>query len=319
MVVIHSPKNVLLVRMGGLGDLLVSFPSIYLLRRMLSPCFITLICRQEYGILLQQTGIVDDLISVDNRSISPFFDTVQPPSQQFSAWLNKFDLIVGWFQSKQSFFRERLLAFKKRRDIGFIIAQKDIQEPLNHYFFRRTAEIIARKESLATFSDCLFLPLSSKQKEEGLKLLGSNALEKKKLVIIHPGSGNRKKCWPLPNFLALIKRLGCRGVKGALITGIAEDWAQDELKSFCWPKDWLWLRNPSLIKLAGLLAQASFYVGNDSGITHLAAACRTKGLALFRQDLEKLWQPVGLINTLSAPCVSQIKKEEVWANIRNWL
>ena len=56
-------KSILLFRLGGLGDLLVAFPSIYLLRKELFPCSITLVCREEYGSLLKETGVVDNLVS----------------------------------------------------------------------------------------------------------------------------------------------------------------------------------------------------------------------------------------------------------------
>ncbi|MFQ5721246.1 MAG: glycosyltransferase family 9 protein [Candidatus Aminicenantales bacterium] len=313
-------KNLLLWRMGGLGDLLVALPSINLLRKTFSPCLITLICRPEYGALLQQTNVVDKLVSVEASWIGSFFSPAQPPDSQFSAWLDKFDSVIGWFNSKQNFLWHRLLAFKRQPEVNLIVARSGIEEPLSQYFFRKTSEIFLQKKSIPNFNDFLLLPLSKRQQKEGLKLLGSKFFEKeKKLVIIHPGSGSRPKCWPLPNFLSIIKRLAGRRVKGALITGEAENWLEEGLKSYTWPETWTWLKNPSLIKLAGLLSQALFYIGNDSGVTHLAAACGARSLALFRQDLEKVWQPAGLISTVSAPTLSQISQEEVWEKLINWL
>ncbi len=316
------PKSLLLWRMGGLGDLLVALPSINLLRKIFSPCLMTLICRPEYGALLMETGVVDELVSVEASWIGPFFNPAQPPTPQFSAWLDKFDLITGWFNSKHDFILARLLAFKKKYEVKVIEAQPGIRESLTQYFFRRTGEIFRRKECLPISKEFIFLPLTKRQQKEGLKLLGNSFFEKeKKLVIIHPGSGSRRKCWPLSNFLAFVERLSDKGVNGALITGGAEDWLEGELKSYNWPETWFWLKNPSLINLAGLLSQAHFYLGNDSGVTHLAAACGTKGLALFRHDLVTLWKPAGLVSTISAPEVSQISQKEVWEKIKDrlWL
>jgi ADP-heptose:LPS heptosyltransferase len=45
--------------------------------------------------------------------------------------------------------------------------------------------------------------------------------------------------------------------------------------------------------LAALLHHAGLYVGNDSGVTHLAAAWGAPTLALFGPTDPRLWAPVG--------------------------
>jgi ADP-heptose:LPS heptosyltransferase len=48
-----------------------------------------------------------------------------------------------------------------------------------------------------------------------------------------------------------------------------------------------------LYELARWLAQARLFVGNDSGITHLAAAVGTPVLALFGPTDPAVWAPRG--------------------------
>jgi ADP-heptose:LPS heptosyltransferase len=45
--------------------------------------------------------------------------------------------------------------------------------------------------------------------------------------------------------------------------------------------------------LGALLSQAGLYVGNDSGVTHLAAAAGAPTLALFGPTDPATWAPVG--------------------------
>jgi ADP-heptose:LPS heptosyltransferase len=53
------------------------------------------------------------------------------------------------------------------------------------------------------------------------------------------------------------------------------------------------VRIDDLYELARWLAGARLYVGNDSGITHLAAAVGTPVLALFGPSDPGIWAPRG--------------------------
>jgi heptosyltransferase III len=52
-------------------------------------------------------------------------------------------------------------------------------------------------------------------------------------------------------------------------------------------------RSLPLRTLAATLARASVYVGNDSGVTHLAAAAGTPAVAIFGPTDPAQWSPLG--------------------------
>ena len=52
-------------------------------------------------------------------------------------------------------------------------------------------------------------------------------------------------------------------------------------------------RDLPLRVLAALLARAGAYVGNDSGVTHLAAASGAPTIALFGPTDPRVWAPLG--------------------------
>jgi hypothetical protein len=95
-------------------------------------------------------------------------------------------------------------------------------------------------------------------------------------TIIHPFSASAKKNWPLENFQELARLLG--GV----------EWT-------CGPEEELDAarRFGGLDELARWIAGARLYIGNDSGITHLAAAVGTPVLALFGPTDPAIWCPAG--------------------------
>lgn len=96
-------------------------------------------------------------------------------------------------------------------------------------------------------------------------------------AVIHPFSGGRRKNWPLDKYRELAGRLD---LPVRWTAGPEEP--LDEATRF----DSLW-------DLAGWLAGASLYIGNDSGITHLAAACGVPVVAIFQASDPAVWAPRG--------------------------
>lgn len=111
------------------------------------------------------------------------------------------------------------------------------------------------------------------------------------LVLIHPGSGGRRKCWPLPFFLALAQRCRQQGIEVLLIHGPAETDLAAQLEGEPQCRD-LVLCPPGLLDLAGLLESAVLFIGNDSGPGHLAAALGTPTLSLFGPTDPHIWRPL---------------------------
>lgn len=95
-------------------------------------------------------------------------------------------------------------------------------------------------------------------------------------VAIHPFASNLEKRWPLENFQAVASAFpDVRWVRGP----------EEELPGAVAYED--------LRELAQWLGGASVYIGNDSGITHLAAAVGVPVVALFGPTNPDVWAPPG--------------------------
>jgi ADP-heptose:LPS heptosyltransferase len=323
----NEMKSVLLFRLGGLGDLMITFPAIFLLREKLSSSLLTLVCREEYGLILKETGVVDEIVSLNHRQLIPLFSS-PPYPEELSNWLEGFSLVLGWMQKENSLAHQDLCNFLSTKRCRFFVHDPDYQGSISKYFFGKTLEYLTGIEGPgSSFSDYTRLPISSNQRKAGLRLLGKElsryrrkGVEKRpKIVVVHPGSGSKSKRWPLENFMEIIHQFGRKGYRGALVTGYAEAELENKLKKQILPKNWVWLRNPPLVKLSGLLSASSLYLGNDSGITHLAASCGTKVIALFQNDLESTWRPYGRVTVLSGESLSDISSASVWEKMNSLL
>ena len=111
------------------------------------------------------------------------------------------------------------------------------------------------------------------------------------LVLVHPGSGGRRKCWPLARFLELAQKLSRQGLQVLLVHGPVENdlVAQIHRDPHCRA---LAVCPPGLLELAGLLETAALFIGNDCGPGHLAAALGTPTLSLFGPTDPRVWQPL---------------------------
>jgi ADP-heptose:LPS heptosyltransferase len=113
-------------------------------------------------------------------------------------------------------------------------------------------------------------------------------------LVIHPGSGSRSKNAPLSFFQrAAQKAVQESGKQVLVLWGEAEQaWLGEIQAAFRGMKGTTVLETPFPLKdLACLLTQASAYLGNDSGVTHLASACGARTFAVFNSTDSRNWSP----------------------------
>lgn len=94
-------------------------------------------------------------------------------------------------------------------------------------------------------------------------------------VVMHPFSGGERKNWPLASFQEVANGLP-----------LPVEWTagpEEQLEGAH--------RFSSLLELARWIAGCRLYIGNDSGITHLAAATRVPAVALFGPTDAMVWAP----------------------------
>jgi heptosyltransferase-3 len=108
-------------------------------------------------------------------------------------------------------------------------------------------------------------------------------------VLIHPGSGSMAKNWPAARFAEVI-----RAFAGPvrLVVGEADEQAAQAVEASLGrtlPR----LEHAPLEVLAARLAGCRAYLGNDSGVSHLAGLCGARTIVLFGPTSPALWHPLG--------------------------
>jgi ADP-heptose:LPS heptosyltransferase len=125
------------------------------------------------------------------------------------------------------------------------------------------------------------------------------------VVLIHPGSGGRAKCWPLACFIEMARQLRSsaggertdpsRERKRAVVFLVGpverETWAPSELTAL--RDEFRVLCCPEPDELVVLLAAAAVVVGNDGGPGHLAALLGRPTVTIFGPTSPTVWRPLG--------------------------
>jgi heptosyltransferase III len=117
------------------------------------------------------------------------------------------------------------------------------------------------------------------------------AATRENFAIVHPFASSAEKRWPLENFRAVARALGmpvewCAGPEEKLDGAVGLD---DLYELACW------------------IAKARVYIGNDSGISHLAAAVGTRVVAIFVESDPLIWAPRGdHVKVLVRPSVADV-------------
>lgn len=153
-----------------------------------------------------------------------------------------------------------------------------------------------RKEALdpAIFKHLGWLYPTDEEMDAARRFLDPQKCDSQTYFAIHPGSGGRKKCWSAARFAEIAARIAREmDCEPLVFFGPADDQVRREFE-VAMPPDVIWrpIAHRSLREVLALLHSCRFFVGNDSGMSHLAARA-VPTLAIFGPTDPGVWAPIG--------------------------
>ena len=256
---------------GALGDVLLAIPALRALGAAAPDGELVLAAQPHIGRLLASLGVVDRCLDFDTLGIDALFGD-GPMPERLSSLLTR-ARVVSWFGSREAGFTERLrsLALESVSAATVPAGSRAVWEHLLDSVATLAAIEEARREPIA---------LRGEHVDAGRRVLLEAGWDgARPLVILHPGAGGAAKRWPVEGFAEVAERVG-HAVDLALVVheGPAD---HDVVAALRRRVRACALVNPTLDVLAGAMHYAALVVGNDSGVTHLAAAVGAPTLALF--------------------------------------
>jgi len=289
---------VLVIFPGALGDLMCLMPALAAIARRHAGASIELMARFELARLAAGRTVVARAHSIDAREVGALFSDETPVDPDARRFFGDFDRIYSFFASDDPRFRARLTAATDA-DVSFHPFLPDDDAHVSAAYLRAIDATASPMDSrLEPTPDDLAV---------AARALDQSNVDRSHLVVIFPGSGSPAKNWPADKFAALASALSKRaGV--AVILGPAESSLEPIFRERGVPV----LKDLDLPTVAAVARFAAAFVGNDSGVSHLAAAVGTPGLAIFGPTEPARWRPLGgRIDILRRNPVDSIEVEEV--------
>ena len=291
----HNHERYVLIRPGALGDALLTFPALTLLRGQRPGAHVTLIARGDILSLARASGLADATSAFDDPIWYALFDTL--PRGETAYDVIEGAAVVAWLGDAEGTVRralERLganeivLAESRPAEgsgvhaalhLARALAPLGITVPVTVNELARVLPSFTAPEADEAAADAAWQSL----------VVPSDA----RVVALHAGSGGAAKRWPPQSFAAVADGLRSAGYWPLLIEGLQDDMVTAAVIAAVGGEAPAVARGLSIGALVSLLRRCVAYLGNDSGVTHLAALAGGPVVAIFGPSDPALWSPLG--------------------------
>ncbi|MBI4389768.1 MAG: lipopolysaccharide heptosyltransferase II [Nitrospinae bacterium] len=276
--------HILLWMPNWIGDVALAIPSVQSLRAHYPDARITAAARVPAAEILSDHPAVDTVIEIPQKENGGFWEQIR-----FAQGLKKyqFDLSVAFPNSFRSAFmtflsgaRTRLGYDTEGRGIFLTdpVAKVSQKEYRIDYFFKilsplgltaldRTYQPFLRKETLRAV-------------DEKLALLRIDPQDF--LITMHPGASKPERGWHTERFLILCQRLVKEYRAKIILLGNENDSPNlIKIQKSCAPGTVHFQPGLGLREAAAAIQKSKLFIGNDSGMMHLAAMVGTPVAAIF--------------------------------------
>jgi len=288
----ESRRSILVIRGGAIGDFILTLPALRLLREGFPGCRIEIVGYRHICRVAEGRYYAEAVRSIEYAPMAGFFNPRSGLDAALSDYFAGFGQVVSYLFDPDGFFEGNL----RRCGVKNLISG-DPRITGGQHAARQLARPL---ESLALFLEdeaARIFPSAEDRAAAEELLRGLSG----PLVAIHPGSGSEKKNWPFPAWKELIAVIARSEAALLVVSGESDSGRTEELKRE-FSGRLVFLESLPLSTLGAVLARCAFFIGHDSGISHLAAAAGAESLLLFGPTDPAVWAPGNPgVNVLRSP------------------
>lgn len=287
-------ERVLLVRLRSIGDTVLSTPSLYALKRFLPHASIDILLEDWVAPVLEGHPYVDNIITVEKNRTSSRMRV----ARRLRA--NRYDVVYNLHGGTTATFLTWATRAKHR--VGY----ETYQYARLHNHLAQSPLILWAQDKTHSVEQQLALlgwtgiPVSDRPPTKLAITEAASAAVAARLqhggiasapfVVLHPAAAFATKQWAADKFAQVAGALSARQLAVVVITTPEQADTVAEIRRNT-PAPFLSLSDLSLPEVSALLKRARLFVGNDSGIAHVAAAVETPTVVIFGSSNTAHWRP----------------------------
>jgi heptosyltransferase-3 len=277
--------RILVIHQGAVGDLVLALPAIKVLRESLRPAWLEMLGHLWTLPVAHRYPYADAIGDINTAALAPLCQADAPLTAEICRYCGGFGAAFCFSQSTTLVQNLRTAGIQKTFTLPSF-PEKQVHV-IDHHLASLQALGISAPPALPQIA------LSAVEKTWAEEFFLQQGWDMQGIIALHPGAGGRKKAWPPYRFAALARTLAREANKILLIQGPADEEAVAEVRAHLEDIPYLHVHDVPIDRLAPLLSCASLVIGNDSGISHLAAALGVPTLALFGPTDPLVWAPRG--------------------------
>lgn len=290
----RNARRVLVVRLRSIGDTVLATPSLIALRRFLPDAEIDILLEDWVAPLLEGHDAVDNIITTGKS----FTDKIKAALKLSG---RKYDVVFNLHGGSTSTFLTRATGAKHRvgyQNHRYSFLYTDVLSSPSDFWKRERTHSAEQQLALLGF---VGVPVEDKPSSsleitrDATASLARRLVELQfdtegKVAVIHPLAAFASKQWAAEKFAEVIENLHEKGIRSIAVGSQNERPELEKLRSLCTVPVWI-SENIDLPETTALLSHASLFVGNDSGIAHMAAAMNVPSVVIFGSMNRDHWYP----------------------------
>jgi heptosyltransferase-3 len=288
-------RRILVVRLRSIGDTVLATSSLYALRRFLPHVRIDVLLESWVAPVLEGSEVVDNVITVERGSaISRARVARRLHAARYDVAYNLHGGTTATFLTRSSGARHRV----GYQDYQYSRLFNHAAPPASELWGTEKTHSVEQQLALLGWTG---VPVSDRPPTQltvtekarvsvASRLRAASVDEAKPIALIHPAAAFDTKQWATANFARVADDLSLRGFACVALAAPNEQQVINALIENC-STQVAAFTDFSLPEVTALAARSRLFVGNDSGIAHMAAAVSTPSVVIFGSSNVAHWRP----------------------------